>query len=268
MLFYVFILTQTLEHWLLSLFVTIQNSVTLAELDIVKQLYMEQEAKLYKFFKLRIYVVAFLQTGIGILPFFAGVDLKYIVIAQMSTFIATLVLVTQEYFFGAMTFIISMYRLHRFEFARHVSRFTVLTVAILLSLLSSLFGFYFITVITSCLVTQTNMGNEQKVDLCFSIFSIEMSANLAAEFYFWFIVFEVLPFIFFFSLKQPHDCFRCLGKDPIRRFSMFQLTREETRNREFSVKYGRGGFRLNGTIATAANSGTQNDIDESPHSVS
>ena len=80
-LFYVFILTQTLEYWLLSLFVTIQNSVTLAELDIVKQLYMEQEAKLYKLNKARIYVVAFLQTGIGILPFFAGIDLRYIVIA-------------------------------------------------------------------------------------------------------------------------------------------------------------------------------------------
>ena len=78
----------------------------------------------------------------------------------MSTFIATLVLVTQEYFFGAMTFIISMYRLHKYEFSRHVGRFAVLTLAILLSLLSQLFGFYFITVISSCLVTQTQMGND------------------------------------------------------------------------------------------------------------
>ena len=96
-----------------------------------------------------------------------------------------------------------------------------------------------------------------------------MSANLAAELYFWFIMFEVLPFIFYFILKQPHDCFICLGKDPLRRFSMFQLTREELRNREFQVKYGRGGFRLNGTIATAAHSGTQMDFDEDrPHSIS
>ena len=92
-----------------------------------------------------------------------------------------------------------------------------------------------------------------------------MSANFMAEFYFWFIIFELLPFIFFFVFKKPHDCFICLGKDPVRRFSMFQLTREEFKHREHSVKYGKGGLRIDGTIATAANSGTQMEFEEERH---
>ena len=119
-LFYVFILTQTLENWLLSLFMTIQSSVTLAELDIVKQRYKNQEKNMYKLFKARIYFVAVSQLVISILPFFKELNMFVIVLAQMSTFIATLVLCTQEYFFGAMTFISIMYHEHRYEFWRHV----------------------------------------------------------------------------------------------------------------------------------------------------
>ena len=182
---------------------------------------MEQEAKLYKLYQIRIYVVASIQICIGILSLFRAINLTYLVIAQMSTFIAILVLCSQEFFIGASTFIVSMYRLHRYEFKRHVARFTVLTVAILLSLMSMLFWFYFITVVSSCMVTQDRMGASEKVDLCFDIFSVEMSANMSAELYFWFIMFELLPFIFYFILKEPHDCFTCVGKDPERRFSKF-----------------------------------------------
>ena len=133
---------------------------------------MEQEAKLYKLFKIRIYFVSTIQLCIGILPFFQAIELKYIVIAQTSTFIATLALCAQEYVFGSMTFIVSMYKLHRYEFKRHVVRFTVLMAAIVLSLISSLIGFYFITVVSSCLVTQTQEGMDEKIEHCFHIFSV------------------------------------------------------------------------------------------------
>jgi len=39
--------------------------------------------------------------------------------------------------------------------------------------------------------------------------------------YLGFIVAELLPFVFYFAFNKPHDCFKCLGKDPDRRFSIF-----------------------------------------------
>ena len=71
------------------------------------------------------------------------------------------------------------------------------------------------------------MGLDESADLCLDIFSVEMTSDLSAKLYFWFIVLEMMPFIFFFLLNRPHDCFICLGKDPLRRFSVFQLTSEE-----------------------------------------
>ena len=80
-LFYCFVLTQTLQNWLLSLFMTIQGSVTLAELDIVKQRYKNQEKRMYKLFKTRIYLVIGSQIVISILPFIPPIDLLAIDIA-------------------------------------------------------------------------------------------------------------------------------------------------------------------------------------------
>ena len=149
----------------------------------------------------------------------------------MGAFIATFVLATHEYFSGALTFIVTMYNLHAFEFNRHASRTILLSSSILIAIVSSLFGFYFTIVVSSCLIAQENMGVENKLDLCFNIFPVDMNPNLSATLYFWFILFELLPFIFYFTLNRPHDCFRCLGKDPDRRFSKFQLTREEHQDR-------------------------------------
>ena len=145
----------------------------------------------------------------------------------MGAFIAIFVLATHEYFFGALTFITTMFDLHDFEFKRHACRTILLSSSILLSILSTLFGFYFVIVVSSCLIAQEHMGVDHKLDLCFHIFPVDMNPNLSARLYFWFILFELLPFIFYFTLNRPHDCFICLGKDPDRRFSKFQLTRTE-----------------------------------------
>ena len=127
---------------------------------------------MYYFFKIRIYFVAASQLAISILPFFSMIDTYVIVMAQLSTFIATLVLCTQEYFIGAITFIHGMYSSHWYEFKRHAFQLIVLSAAILLSLLSSLFGFYFIIVVCGCLITQKTMGVDESADLCLKIFSV------------------------------------------------------------------------------------------------
>ena len=145
----------------------------------------------------------------------------------MGAFIATLVVAIHEYFFGSATLIYTMYSLHRFEFKRHACRMVLLFMAISVSILNLLLRFYFIIVVSSCLIAQENMGVERRLDLCFHIFPVGLGPDLAATLYTVFIMFELLPFLFYFVLNKPHDCFICLGKDPDRRFSKFQLTRAE-----------------------------------------
>ena len=66
--------------------------------------------------------------------------------------------------------------------------------------------------------------------------------------YLAFIGIELLPFVFYFWFNEPHDCFKCLGKDPERRYSIFQLTERENLIRDLSVKYGSGAFGMAGTL--------------------
>ena len=47
-----------------------------------------------------------------------------------------------------------------------------------------------------------------------------------------------VPIIAFLILNQPHDCYKCLGKDPDRVFSVNQLTEREAMLREIKNKFG------------------------------
>ena len=41
----------------------------------------------------------------------------------------------------------------------------------------------------------------------------------------------------FLAFDDPHDCFKCFGKDPDRNYSKFQLTKEECAMRRMAAKY-------------------------------
>ena len=47
----------------------------------------------------------------------------------------------------------------------------------------------------------------------------------------------MLPVIMFLAFDDPHDCFKCFGKDPDRNYSKFQLTKEECAMRRMAAKY-------------------------------
>ena len=49
----------------------------------------------------------------------------------------------------------------------------------------------------------------------------------------------LLPIITFLLFDNPHDCFICLGKDPDRIYSSFQLSRQERTHRKMKAKYSR-----------------------------
>ena len=45
----------------------------------------------------------------------------------------------------------------------------------------------------------------------------------------------LIPFFIFLAFNKPHDCFKCLGKDPERRYSIFQFNKFEREQRRMSV---------------------------------
>jgi hypothetical protein len=45
----------------------------------------------------------------------------------------------------------------------------------------------------------------------------------------------LIPFFVFLAFNKPHDCFKCLGKDPDRRYSIFQFNKFEREQRRISV---------------------------------
>ena len=198
--------------------------------------------------RMRMWAILIIQLIPAILCLFS-IDLTYILIGQSATMIALLSWITREYFFGAITFISTMYSFHRYEFKRHAVRSILLSAFTTITLIYVLFGIYFLIVVNSCYVSQLNMQRKHRQDLCFSILPSRFTPDLASESYFVFIIFELLPFTLYFILQRPHDCFVCLGKDPERRFSTFQLTRRETQIREARMKFGQGGFRMTGGLA-------------------
>ena len=48
--------------------------------------------------------------------------------------------------------------------------------------------------------------------------------------------FLMIPILAYFWLNEPHDCYVCLGKDPDRIYSSFQLTLEERARRQLRAK--------------------------------
>jgi len=46
-----------------------------------------------------------------------------------------------------------------------------------------------------------------------------------------------LPIVVFLGLNKPHDCYACLGKDPDRIYSSYQLNHEERARRQFRAKF-------------------------------
>ena len=54
----------------------------------------------------------------------------------------------------------------------------------------------------------------------------------------WNLSFWMLfPVFIFFLLNNPHDCYTCLGKDPDRIYSIYQLTQEECVKKQIIARF-------------------------------
>ena len=48
----------------------------------------------------------------------------------------------------------------------------------------------------------------------------------------------IIPIWSFLLFHDPHDCFKCLGKDPVRKYSKFQYDRVERMKMRYRAKFG------------------------------
>ena len=84
-------------------------------------------------------------------------------------------------------------------------------------------------------------NTEEDDDLCFKVIeffgSFNKNANTASMPFALYYVQLLLPVVVFLMFDDPHDCFKCLGKDPERKYSRFQLSVEERKNRRMIARY-------------------------------
>ena len=115
-----------------------------------------------------------------------------------------------------------MYRKHKLAFKNHVLRMLLLAALTAIPILI-LIGIHFVRA-SSTLCRE--YGDENS--FCHKI---QSWANVGGkDFLTYFAVLlllELVPICAFLSLNNPHDCFKCLGKDPDRKFSLYQLSDHE-----------------------------------------
>ena len=219
---------------------------------MVRPRYNRLERGFWRFTKGRIWLAAMIQVYILVIIFVPSFNFYYVCMVQGAMSLFILALTLQEYIWSSMTRLCLMRKLHRYEYHQHACRLIGLQVAIIISLSYAVLGFYSVTLAAGCVWSESKylpdeMTQHASNDICFSIFNINGSPTPPLT-YLGFIVAELLPFVFYFWLNNPHDCFHCVGKDPDRRFSVFQLTRRELLIREHQAQYGTGAFGVAGNL--------------------
>ena len=147
---------------------------------------------------------------------------------------------------------LDMRRFHKYEFKKHANRMFVVFVATTLSLVIVLVfevSLQYTWVCTYELVIKNpdyeamfEPGSpDQSICKSFMDYQFELFGNRNhIGIVLWLVDLTILiPSLTFFAVNQPHDCFVCLGKDPERIYSRFQLNREERVHRVLRAKSGR-----------------------------
>ena len=148
----------------------------------------------------------------------------------MGNFVVTLVVYNST----AIHLIYEMYTYHRLAFWEHVRSLVSLFLATEVTLLSILLTQAILVFRAGCMLTAGHLGNDyggvceiQDLEHYYDKFGIlNFSGNLVT----------LLPTIAFLALNKPHDCYVCLGKDPERVYSRFQLNLEERTRRKIQAK--------------------------------
>ena len=141
------------------------------------------------------------------------------------------------YFWTQLNLCYLMWTKHRFEFWRHsYNMIALLIVTPVSTWISSIFSWLWLLrticdgdenmlneslkdagIVNDCMATGLcNAVLERFNDRKYGFFSSPWQAGYS--------FFSILPFLTFLILNKPHDCYRCVGKDPERKYSKFQYS--------------------------------------------
>lgn len=139
----------------------------------------------------------------------------------------------------------SMYKHHRFEFKNHIKPMLLLFMATEISVICQLEQLWFQLYHSYC--SNGDLKDNEAVlakgeeGLC-NYFYSELDEKVddphwVAGVLEWSTFMILLPVTLFLLFDNPHDCFVCLGKDPDRIYSIFQLSKEVRVKRKMKAKY-------------------------------
>ena len=162
--------------------------------------------------------------------FYTGIQLGFFIICL------------QVYFWSNLKSMYRMYVEHRLEFRKHICNLTCLHLMTLVALVNMIYASVLWQGIWMCKIEQDKF---QGVDLdedsiCVKYLNVKYREADVYSMLSWVqnIILELFPIWSFLLFYKPHDCFRCLGKDPDRIFSSFQLNKAEINSRKMVAKFG------------------------------
>ena len=144
-----------------------------------------------------------------------------------------------------------MYTHHRFEFYTHAKRMIALYLATMLSCASVFFAFAVGTYGAVCLAAAGSFfpdwdkaayydPDSPDPGMCSYVATQAQDAFTGAAYPTILLVFDLfllIPVLTFLLFDNPHDCFVCLGKDPERIYSIYQLKKQERKERKMYARY-------------------------------
>ena len=206
------------ELFALLRFVIVQDRLRLEELDVFKSKFNRQErrietaAKRFSYFAfglVGVMVAVFVGTRTAVELDVDNLCNQYSWVFQIMAFLQLIIcLLTAGFLVGFYAyFYCKMKRIHALEFKRHLCKYTILA-----------------TLFTLCLLCEAAVEVET--------FLLGSKFKWAATIFFqnlwqWvaFSAFvDMMPYLVFLTVSLvylPHDCFRCFGKDPDRKFSIY-----------------------------------------------
>jgi len=238
---------QIFDSQILMGFVLFQKMLQVEDLPIRKPHYNKIENRVSKVFKYLLVCLFFVVYPACIATLSCYRNKYFYTVMSLQFLIGQniLLLLLLIYIVTGFNLLMNMYKFHRLEYYNHSTR----KIAKLLTTFASGFILFFI-VLTMFYIGYCNAeayeiynykiknGFEQaypnpfydrgKKDFCSSLIDWNRH-NLGQDFrdgkvklyYFFSVLLELLPFLTFFWLDEPHDCFVCLGKDPDRVYSVF-----------------------------------------------
>ena len=259
---------RTFENEAMLAFLFFQRKFRLESLDVARDAFKRLELRLsYGFIALFAFVISPMLLQLPVL-FFA--DMDDLAFAGDIYFTGLLTMTIAAYSNSTSSLIINIYKSHRLAFGTHIKSLVGLFSATVLSLTS----FLILQLINSryivCSYGSEPMNGipEEIVDpksvqqdstSSFDIVkryqsqssnqstycgSTDYSPKPDSDIYtsygwfeFYILSMVLLPVFIFMILNDPHDCYKCLGKDPDRVYSRFQLNLMERTRRILRAKY-------------------------------